>query len=208
MCDSTPSWKIGDRVYFYLANNKYYGHIIDSDLNNGLYKVKFISSIRNENTIFAQEWVKIQEIKSYRIRTNTFLFNGDLAEFLTESNGLKFGIVLDFYTKGEDDWCDFGYYKISPSRKIEYSIEKNVHRSRVTFISNSENEFKILPIKKGSKVEFNSLFSGRTTGKICDIYGGYDLPLFSIKYNYINDFGEKEYEIDDDVTLDDIYFIK
>ena len=203
------TWKIGNKIYFYFGNKKYVGEISDRDMRNGKYKVKFPVGVHDNTVVYSEEWLDETEIKAYRTRLNTFLFPYDLAEFVTEKHGVKLGVVFDFETRKGEEYFDFNYYNVTSNNKIELVTNKNVHRSRVTYISASENEFKILPVRKGSKVEFNSTFEKkRVKGTIVEITGFYDLPFFSIRYTRKNTFGEKETEIEDDISLEDIFIVK
>ena len=204
----TP-WKNGDKVYFYLADKKYYGTIIGCAYDENQYKISFISAVIDGDLIFAEEWLAEKEIQKYRTKLNSWIFPGDIVEFITEKSGLKLGITLDTRNIGGDEYYDFGFYNISPQNKVEYVTNKNVSRNRIAYISTSENEYKILPVKKGNRVEFYSNIEGkRIAGKVHDIYAAYNLPLFSIKYRSLDEFGCKEQIIEDDVTLDAIWLIR
>ena len=201
--------KISNKVFFHFGNKKYLGTLIDHDPKNSQYKVNFISAVKNGRAVYAEEWFNGSELKKYRSRLNTLILPGDIVEFISECDGLKYGVVQNLTTKKGNDYYDICFYSITAQNQLLFKTNLNVHSDRITYISKSENEYKILPVKKGNWVEFrNSITGQRIKGRICDIYGSYTLPLFEIKYYYTTESGFKDHTTDESVSIEDLWLIR
>ena len=198
-------WKVGNKVQFKIGWKKYCGIVVDVASTTGLVYVEFVAGYKGGVRVTSREYFREDQLSRYSTRTNTFLFCGEVADFITERCGIRPGVVVDTGENDGEEWFDFGYYQILSDGSMTYTVEKKVARERLIYIHPNMDEMKILPVRRYARVEFDSMFAGRTKGKIIDIYGSFDLPLFEISYHSCAEDGEKEVEIDDEVTIDKIF---